>query len=82
MAGDDEGKAGGEGEMRMKILVITLSAIGLTLFIGLLMGFPVMLLWNWLMPTIFGFKEISFLQALGLSILCRILFKNSSTNSK
>ena len=34
-----------------------------------------MLLWNWLMPTIFGLIKINFWKALGLIILCRILFK-------
>ncbi len=33
-----------------------------------------MLLWNALLPAIFGLKAISFLQALGLLILTRILF--------
>lgn len=33
----------------------------------------VMLLWNWLMPTIFGLITINFWQALGLLALCRIL---------
>jgi hypothetical protein len=34
----------------------------------------VMLLWNWLVPTIFGLTEISFWQALGLLALSHILF--------
>jgi len=34
----------------------------------------VMLLWNALLPVIFGVKAIGFLQALGLLILCKILF--------
>ena len=31
-------------------------------------------LWNWLAPTLFDFKRITFWQALGLLALCRILF--------
>ncbi|MCL1865454.1 MAG: hypothetical protein FWF73_06550 [Spirochaetes bacterium] len=34
----------------------------------------VMLLWNWLMPAIFGLGEIDYWQALGLLILSRVLF--------
>jgi hypothetical protein len=34
----------------------------------------VMLLWNWLLPTIFGLSVISFWQALGILVLCRLLF--------
>ena len=37
-------------------------------------GAAVMLLWNCLIPTIFGLASISFWQALGLLLLGRILF--------
>ncbi|RPI21304.1 MAG: hypothetical protein EHM61_25090 [Acidobacteria bacterium] len=37
-------------------------------------GFVVMSLWNWLMPAIFGLREIGYWQAWGLMILSRILF--------
>ena len=33
-----------------------------------------MLLWNWLMPSIFGLTEIHFWQALGLLVLSKIVF--------
>ncbi len=36
-------------------------------------GVVVMLLWNALIPAIFGFTEITWIQALGLMILARIL---------
>src|SRR5215203_5698755 len=44
-----------------------------TLFI-LLGGLAVQWLWNWLLPDIFGLRQITFWQALGLLALCRILF--------
>ena len=31
-------------------------------------------LWNWLLPSLFGWHPITFWQALGLLVLCRILF--------
>lgn len=35
----------------------------------------VMLLWNWLMPSLFvGVQQIDYLRAVGLLVLCRILF--------
>lgn len=34
----------------------------------------VMYLWNWLLPALFGWKLIGFWQALGLLVLCRMLF--------
>jgi hypothetical protein len=37
-------------------------------------GQAVRLLWNWLTPSLFGWKEITFWQAIGLLALCRILF--------
>lgn len=37
-------------------------------------GLLVMVLWNWLVPTLFGIQEISYLQAVGLLILSKLLF--------
>jgi hypothetical protein len=37
-------------------------------------GLLVMGLWNWLMPVLFGWGPLGFWQALGLLVLCRILF--------
>jgi hypothetical protein len=39
-----------------------------------LFGLLAMALWNWLAPTLFGLKAIGYWQALGLVLLCRILF--------
>lgn len=53
------------------------SRIGMLLFgVIALVAFSViiMLLWNWLMPEIFGLKTISIWQAGGLFVLSRILF--------
>lgn len=50
--------------------------IGLLVLIGIaVLGYIVMLLWNWLMPTLFeGTHAIGYLQALGLLVLSKILF--------
>ena len=58
---------------RKWILLIPLALLGIALFtfIG---GESVMLLWNWLLPPLFGFRELTFWQALALLALCRILF--------
>ncbi len=37
-------------------------------------GMIIMLLWNCLIPAIFGLKAITYLQALGIFLLSRILF--------
>jgi len=46
----------------------------LVLLFVALFGLVVMALWNWLMPSLFGLKAIGYWQALGLTVLCRILF--------
>ena len=51
------------------------------LVIGLIMSLPVMLLWDWLMPELFGLKEITWLQAWGLLALTGLLFRGSSVKS-
>lgn len=48
-------------------------AILIALFV-LIGGEAVMHLWNWLLPPLFGWKLITFWQAVGLLALCRILF--------
>lgn len=37
-------------------------------------SYAVMRLWNWLVPPIFGWHLIGFWQAVGLLLLCKILF--------
>lgn len=55
--------------------------VGIVLWI-LLTTLPVVWLWNWLMPELFGFVTLTFWQALGLSILCSLLFNSYNTSSK
>lgn len=47
--------------------------------LGAIISLPVMLLWDWLMPTIFGLPEITWFQAWGLTALCSLLFKSHMT---
>ena len=49
--------------------------IGLLILACILFGGPLMVLWNWLMPTMFGLSEITFWQACGLQLLATLLFK-------
>jgi hypothetical protein len=53
--------------------IVPLAIAGFLLFITL-GGVVVRQLWNWLLPSLFGFPMITFWQALGLLALCRILF--------
>ena len=62
----------------MKVLEEMLSFIAVVTIIALLIGFPIMWLWNSLMPSIFGLVEITFWQSVGLFLLSSILFKPTS----
>jgi hypothetical protein len=53
--------------------IVPLAIIGIPLFI-FVGGEVVMHLWNWLLPPLFGWHTLNFWQALGLLLLCRILF--------
>jgi len=52
--------------------IAPLAIVGMAAFIAV-GGYLVMYLWNWLLPALFGWRIISFWQALGLLLLCRIL---------
>src|SRR2546428_13379949 len=60
--------------MRKKLIWIApLAIVGMAVFIAI-GGELVMHLWNWLLPMLFGWRQITFWQAVGLLALCRILF--------
>ena len=56
---------------RWWIIPVAIVALPLFIFVG---GEVVMHLWNWLLPPLFGWKALGFWQALGLLVLCRVLF--------
>ena len=58
---------------KMLLLIAPVGLVAFALFIAF-GGWVVMSLWNWLTPALFGFRTITFWQALGLLALCRILF--------
>jgi hypothetical protein len=61
-----------------KVTLVGLALIAI-IVIALLVSLPVMLLWNWLMPELFNLKQITWMQALGLTLLCGFLFPRYST---
>jgi hypothetical protein len=64
-----------------KVLVVLAGAIGVVVLVGFILGFPLMYLWNWLMPTLFNLPTITFWQAVGLNLLSGILFNKTSYKS-
>jgi hypothetical protein len=63
----------------MKTLAIFSAALAIAFLAALVLSIPTMLLWDWLMPDIFGLKEITLFQSLGLNMLTAILFKTTIT---
>lgn len=59
--------------VRRMLWIAPLALIGITLFL-FIGGEVVMHLWNWLLPSLFGWRMITFWQGLGMLVLCRILF--------
>ncbi len=60
---------------RLKRLIFLAPLIFLAMLLFIAIGGEVVLqLWNWLLPPLFGWRQITFWQALGLLALCRILF--------
>ena len=55
------------------IFIAPLAILGILLFITI-GGEVVLQLWNWLLPPLFGWRQITFWQAVGILALCRILF--------
>ena len=66
-----------------KILFMIIAAIAFIL----LFGYGFMLLWNWLMPEVFGLTCLNYWQAVGILVMAKLLFgsfdgHNSKKDSK
>ena len=60
-------------EPEMEIARDIATIVVIIVVVGVLTALPVMLLWNWLVPAIFGLPAVTFWQALGICILVRLL---------
>jgi hypothetical protein len=60
-------------KLKRLIFIVPLAILGMLLII-VIGGEIVLHLWNWLLPSLFGWRQITFWQAIGLLTLCRILF--------
>ena len=52
--------------------ILFISAI-MFFVVGLVLSIPLCLLWNWLMPFIFGLPKLNLLQTFGLSVMISLL---------
>jgi hypothetical protein len=59
----------------MRLILMVFLFIVVFVATSVVMGTMIYVLWNWLMPDIFGLKIISFWQALGLYYLSYALFQ-------
>jgi hypothetical protein len=66
----------------MNVIAAFVLAVATLVGISLIMAVPTMLLWDWLMPELFGLKTITLFQAWGLNFLCGMLFKSHNSTSK
>jgi hypothetical protein len=57
------------------IVAMVLGGLIIAALFAFLFGWLVMLLWNWLMPAIFGLPSITYWQGWGLVLLSHILLK-------
>ncbi len=62
-------------------MIIGIMFLVLMAVLSLIAAIPTYFLWNWLMPTIFGIKTVTFLQAWGINFLASILFKSSQSSN-
>ncbi len=60
-----------------EILISFFTVVGVLIVFPLILGFPVMWLWNIVMPELFGLSTINFWTALALNLLCSFLFKST-----
>ncbi len=64
-----------------ELLITLLGAITFLLLLSFLLSWPVFMLWNGcLVDAITGVKEVTWLQAWGITILCGFLFKANVTS--
>jgi len=68
--------------INMKEVEQVLNIIGIMILIVLILGLPVQILWNLLMPELFGLPVIGFWQAVGLNFLSTLLFKSNININK
>ena len=67
----------------IKVFIRTFfSILAMSIGFSILLTYPVMWLWNWLMPAIFGLKTLTFWQAFGLTMLANMIFGKVNLNSR
>ena len=58
----------------LRIIMFSIMGLFLAVLFGLVFGFVIKYLWNAVLVQIFDIRVITYWQAVGLSILCKLLF--------
>jgi len=64
------------------VVGIIIMFIFLIVVTAIIYAWPVQLLWNWIMVSIFSLPKISFAQALGLRVLAQLLFATNTVKTE
>jgi hypothetical protein len=59
--------------MKNTLLVIAITVV-IAMILGMIIALPIWLLYNWIMASIFGLPELTFLQTYGLFVLLSLIF--------
>ncbi len=68
-------------ETFLKAVVGVVAVIGMFIVIAGILALPVMWMWDYVMPDVFGLPEVTFWQALWGTLLARFLFTDSGVNA-
>jgi len=64
------------------VIGIFFVAVIVALLLGLISAFVIEFLWNWLVPSIFHLRAITYWEAYGLGVLSNLLFKPAGATIK
>ena len=65
----------------IKVVGVVILSVLVIMLISVLLAWPIMWAWNYVMPYMFGFKVVTWGQAWCLSFLAGTFFKSSATNN-
>jgi hypothetical protein len=69
-----QGDSRRHGVKVLRVFGLVLAGAGVAVLFAALFGWLVQILWNWLMPAVFGLKTITFGQGFGILLLAKLLF--------
>ena len=78
----EPGFASRHGRSVLRIVGLAVGGVVFAVFFAFLFGLAVKVLWNRLMPALFGLSAITFWQAFGLVLLAKILFGGHGHGSR